>query len=70
MAAVCFLTVALILKLNLVTHYGLNGIIAATLFGYLSTVGVLFMTVFRKAIFTLRCKRLKRWKIRLCQLLD
>ena len=50
-AAVCFLTVGLILKLNLVTHYGLNGIIAATLFGYLSTVGVLFMTVYRKAIF-------------------
>jgi len=50
-AAVCFLTVTLILKLNLVTHYGLNGIIAATLLGYLSTVGVLFMTVFRKAIF-------------------
>jgi O-antigen/teichoic acid export membrane protein len=50
-AAVCFLTIALILKLNLVTHYGLNGIIAATLLGYLSTVGVLFMTVFRKAIF-------------------
>jgi O-antigen/teichoic acid export membrane protein len=50
-AALCFLTVALILKLNLVTHYGLNGIIAATLIGYLSTVGVLFMTVFRKAIF-------------------
>jgi O-antigen/teichoic acid export membrane protein len=50
-AAVCFLTVALILKLNLVAHYGLNGIIAATLFGYLSTVGILFMTVFRKAIF-------------------
>jgi len=50
-AAVCFLTVALILKLNLVTHYGLNGIIAATLFGYLSTVAPLFMTVFRKAIF-------------------
>jgi len=48
---VCFLTVTLILKLNLVTHYGLNGIIAATLLGYLSTVGVLFMTVFRKAIF-------------------
>jgi O-antigen/teichoic acid export membrane protein len=50
-AAVCFLTVALILKLNLVAHYGLNGIIAVTLLGYLSTVGVLFMTVFRKAIF-------------------
>jgi O-antigen/teichoic acid export membrane protein len=50
-AAVSFLTVALILKLSLVTHYGLNGIIAATLLGYLSTVGLLFVTVYRKAIF-------------------
>ncbi len=50
-AAVCFLTVAVVLKLNFVTHYGLNGIIAATLFGYLSTVVVLFMTVFRRTIF-------------------
>jgi O-antigen/teichoic acid export membrane protein len=50
-AAPCFLALALILKLSLITHYGLNGIIAATLLGYLCTVGLLFATVFRKAIF-------------------
>jgi O-antigen/teichoic acid export membrane protein len=49
--AVSFLIVALILKLNFVAQYGLNGIMAATLVGYLSTVGMLFMTVFRKDIF-------------------
>ena len=48
--AVSFLTVALILKLNFVAQYGLNGIVTATLLGYLSTVGMLFMTVFRKQI--------------------
>jgi O-antigen/teichoic acid export membrane protein len=49
-AAVSFLIVTLILKLNFIAQYGLNGIMVATLLGYLSTVGMLFMTVFRKEI--------------------
>jgi O-antigen/teichoic acid export membrane protein len=50
-ASVSFLVVAIILKMALITRYGLNGVVAATLISYLSTVVVLFMTVFRKAIF-------------------
>ena len=50
-AAACFLTAALILKLMLVARYGLYGVIPATLLSYLSTVGVLYLTVFRRAIF-------------------
>jgi O-antigen/teichoic acid export membrane protein len=50
-AALSFLTVAIVLKVSFVAHYGLNGIIAGTLISYLSTVGVLYLTVFRKTIF-------------------
>jgi hypothetical protein len=49
-ACVVFVIVTLTLKITLVSAYGLNALLAISLLSYLSTFGLLYMTIFRASL--------------------